>query len=99
MITPEAQRVIDLMVEASGQSQEAICGQSRKRPLPTCRWLIARALVKKGYSTGLAGSMIGRDHATVLYGVKHLDAYLEQLNNPIERYIASKFEAMMDGNG
>jgi len=100
MITTEAQKVIDLMVEVSGQSQEAICGQSRQRPLPTCRWLIARVLITRmGYSTGLAGAVIGRDHATVLYGIKHLDDYLIQLNNPIERFIASEFMAKLDGNG
>ena len=100
MITPEAQRLIDLMVIASGQSQEAICGQSRQRPLPTCRWLIARVLITQfGYSTVMAGAVLGRVHATVLYGVKHLDAYLSQLDNPVEKHIAAEFMAMVDGNG
>lgn len=100
MITPEAQRLIDLMVIASGQSQEAICGQSRQRPLPTCRWLIARVLITRfGYTTGTAGAAVGRDHATVLYGIKNLDAYLSQFNNPIEKHIAAEFMAMVDGNG
>lgn len=100
MITPEAQKVIDLMVEASGQSQEAICGPSRRRPLPTCRWLIGRVLIKQmGYSTGLAGTVVGRDHATMLYGIQHLDTYLEQQDNPIEKHIARTFQAMIDGNG
>ena len=100
MITPEAQKVIDLMVTISGQSQEAILGRGRQRPLPTCRWLIARELVfRLGYSTMTAGAVVGRDHATVLYGLKHLNTYLRQQDNPIERHIATTFLAAIDGNG
>ena len=61
------------MAAVSGETFNTILSGGRRRPLPICRYLVARELVNRGYSSIEAGRQLGIDHVTVLYGIHQLD--------------------------
>lgn len=62
------------MAAVSGFSTRSIISRQRKCPLPALRWMIGRELLRHGYSNSFAARELRLDHATLLHGIKTLDA-------------------------
>ena len=69
----EARKLVAIIAGVSGETFNTILSGCRRRPLPFCRYIVARELYKRGYSLPRAGAQLGIDHATVLYGIRQLD--------------------------
>ncbi len=55
----------------------ALTGAARLRRLVVARWIVMRICVEVGgYTAARAGRLLGRDHTTVLYGLRELAALL-----------------------
>lgn len=93
--------LIDLVSRVSGEAAADILGGGRRRPLPACRWLVARELMRRGYSETSAARMTNLTHATVRHGRLMLDimsqhpraGYAEEIR--IER----EFQRIIDTDG
>ena len=68
VMNSESRHLFEVISRVSGEPVEAITGGGRRRPLPTCRWLVGRELVRRGYSENQAAAHIGLDHATFRHG-------------------------------
>ena len=68
VMNSESSHLFDVMSRVSGEPVEVIIGGGRRRPLPTCRWLVGRELMRRGYSANQAATHIGLNHATFLHG-------------------------------
>ena len=73
MMREETRRLIDIVSDVSGETPEAILSGGRRRPLPACRWLVARELMRRGYSSQYSSREVGITHASLLHGKKMLD--------------------------
>lgn len=60
------------MAAVSSESFDTILSGGRRRPLPVCRYLIARELHNRGYSYNRISKELGMNHATVMYGIRLL---------------------------
>lgn len=69
----EARQLVAIIAGVSGETFNTILSGGRRRPLPFCRYIVARELYKRGYSLQRAGAQLGIDHATLLYGIRQLD--------------------------
>ena len=69
----EARQLVAIVAAVSGETFNTILYGGRRRPLPICRYLVARELVRRGYSSMEAGRQLSIDHVTVLYGIRQLD--------------------------
>lgn len=68
-------RVLRRAAERNGFIVSQLTGECRKRPLVRCRWAVMRALTEKGWSSPRIGRLLGgRDHTTILHGLKEADA-------------------------
>lgn len=92
-MSEETQRLMDIVSDVSGQSVEAIMSGGRRRPLPTCRWLVARELMRRGYSSEYSSRQVGITHASLLHGKKMLDIMSQHPRNGYaeERLIEAAF--------
>ena len=70
----EARQLVAIIAGVSGETFNTILSGGRRRPLPFCRYIVARELYKRGYSLPRAGAELGIDHATVLHGIRQLDS-------------------------
>lgn len=72
MFVPKAKaRAIILEVaKASGLKIKTLMGPSRARRATWPRQVAYEALNRAGYSTAEIGRMMGRDHTTVMHGIK-----------------------------
>lgn len=68
--------MMDIMVSLSGMPRSKFI-QSREFPLPMCRAIVYKRLIRMGYSTMRVGRFFNKTHATVLHGVKQLDNLLD----------------------
>jgi chromosomal replication initiation ATPase DnaA len=60
-----------------GLRPEALAGAARLRRLVVARWVVMHICVEiGGYTATDAGRLIGRDHTTVIYGLRELAALL-----------------------
>lgn len=84
--------------EVCNVNVEDIVSDSRSPRLVIARWLIAYHLHRKaGFSTSLSGKAIGRDHATVQYGIKQIDKVISNPNCYRDLfYFLQKFENKME---
>lgn len=64
-------RVMDL----TGRTRSEVM-DSRELPLPTCRGLIWRRLHTQGFGYWVIGRYFGRQHCTVLYGIRRASELL-----------------------
>lgn len=71
-MTDESRLLVAIVAGVSGETFNTILSGSRRRPLPVCRYLVARELYLRGYSSTSAGAEVGIDHATVLFGIRQL---------------------------
>ena len=68
----ESRLLVAIVAGVSGETFNTILSGARRRPLPFCRYIVARELYRRGYSTAKAGAQVGLDHATVLHGMRQL---------------------------
>lgn len=94
----ETQRFVDCMAIASGFDEDELISQSRKRPLPACRWFIGSELVDLGYPSTLAAKEVGLDHATLLYGRKQIKVMKKQRRWHWENKIFSDFKKLINAD-
>lgn len=96
----ETQRLMNIVSDVSGQGVEAIMSGGRRRPLPTCRWLVARELMRRGYSSEYSSHQVGITHASLLHGKKMLDIMLQHPRNGYaeERQIAVAFTSALESS-
>ena len=73
IMNSEARQLVAIVAAVSGETFNTILYGGRRRPLPICRYLVARELVRRGYSSIEAGRQLGIDHVTVLYGIHQLN--------------------------
>ena len=73
LMSSETKILVDIVSKVSGETVDAIMSGGRRRPLPTCRWLVARELMRRGYSSAYSSREMGLDHATLLHGKKMLE--------------------------
>lgn len=66
----EIDDAIAVMSDVSGYDAETLKGASRVWPLPFLRYAIWLFLYESGYHTTRIGKAFGRDHSTVVYGVR-----------------------------
>lgn len=57
-----------------GVSPRVIMGQSRARPIARARQAIMRRLYQYGLSVSEIGRILGRDHTTVIHGIRRAEA-------------------------
>lgn len=67
--------ILQLVAVEAGLPPELIRGECRQRELVQARWLVM-ALAQRclGYSLPRIGRLMGRDHTTVLHGIRSLAA-------------------------
>lgn len=68
--------MLQVITELTKRSREEFIG-SREFPLPVYRAMIYKRLHDAGCSTLRIGKLVGKDHATILHGIKTLKAYLD----------------------
>lgn len=73
LMSSETKILVDIVSKVSGETVDAIMSGGRRRPLPACRWLVARELMRRGYSSQYASREVGITHASLLHGKKMLD--------------------------
>ena len=71
-MTEEVLQLVAVMAGVSGEDFNTILSGGRRRPLPVCRYLIARELHNRGYSYNHLSKELGMNHATVMYGIRLL---------------------------
>ncbi len=69
----ESRLLVAIAAGVSGETFNTILSGARRRPLPFCRYIVARELYLRGYTTASAGAEVGIDHATVLHGIRQLE--------------------------
>lgn len=84
---------MDVMLAMSGEKRETFM-HSREFPLPICRAIVFKRLYDLGYSTPRIGKFFGKDHATVLHGIKMLGNLLDIHDEEAES-ILSTFDYMI----
>ena len=68
---------VDLVARHFGLRPEALAGAARLHRLVVARWIVMRICIEVGgYTATRAGRLLDRDHTTVLYGLRELDALL-----------------------
>ena len=72
----ESRLLVAIVAGVSGETFNTILSGTRRRPLPICRYIVARELYKRGYSLPRAGAELGIDHATVLHACKQIEQRL-----------------------
>jgi len=72
----EAEQMLQAITELTKRSREEFLG-SREFPLPVYRAMIYKRLHDAGCSTPRIGKLLGKNHATILHGIKTLKAYLD----------------------
>ena len=98
MMIEETKQLIDIVSKVSGESVEAIMSGRRRRPLPACRWLVGRELMRRGFSSEFSSRQIGVTHASLLHGKQMLELMAEHPRNGyaeemmIERLFCSALE-------
>lgn len=63
-------QIVTEVAEATGQSERAIYGRSCVREATLARQLVMFRAAELGLSSTRIGRALGRDHSTVLHGVK-----------------------------
>ena len=69
----EARQLVAVVAAVSGETFNTILYGGRRRPLPFCRYIVARELYNRNYSSMEVGRQLGMDHVTMLYGIRQLD--------------------------
>lgn len=77
---------------------EEILGLSRKEPTPLCRALMCECLRLRGFSYPTIGKLLGRHHATLIHGKKHLSDIKNNPTYPNENIIRIKFNNLFNTN-
>ena len=77
----ETKGLIEIVSRVSGEPIEAILSGRRRRPLPACRWLVARELMRRGYSSEFSSRQVGITHASLLHGKQMLELMAEHPRN------------------
>ena len=88
----ETRHLFEVMSSVSGESVEDLMGKGRRRPLPTCRYIVGIELMARGYSANRAAWLVGLNHATLFHGRK----VLEDMRTTASRCYAE--ECMIDEN-
>lgn len=66
--------VIKIVTEAAGIDNKTDTAHQGSRK----RWLAYYALKKRGWTLNRIGDVFGKDHTTVLHGIKKIEAQLHQ---------------------
>lgn len=69
-VPPKAKAVIGTVLSKYGMHWSAVISESRKQPLVHIRFEMWDLLSRTGYSLPMIGKMFGRDHTTILHGVR-----------------------------
>lgn len=99
-MSEETRRLIGVVSDVSGETPETILSGGRRRPLPTCRWLVARELMRRGYSSAYSSREVGLTHATLLHGKKMLEVIAQNPRSGYaeERQIAVAFTSALESS-
>ena len=92
-LAEEADKMLRVMTNLAGVSREKFLN-SREFPLPQYRAIIYKRLHERGLSTIRIGQLFGKNHATVLHGIKYLDDLLEVSDKEIVE-LTIRFEEQM----
>lgn len=95
---PQTEKLLFLMQQASGFSQDEILSQSRKAPLPACRYFVGAELMNMGFSSMVVSRELGIDHATLLHGRKMIASMTERNGWKTEKLILDKFKELLDAD-
>lgn len=93
----ETRKLLEMVSQASGETIDDIMSKQRRRPLPACRWLVARELVRRGYSKDYASHQVNITHASLLHGTFMLDVMVQHPRNGYaeEVHIERRFNAAL----
>ena len=83
---------------ASGFSQERILSRSRQIPLPFVRYMLFYTLYdSQMWSTAEVGRIFGRDHATVVHGMREYQAVISgsYIGYEVENTINDNFQRLI----
>lgn len=91
-------RVLAAACQLSGVPEGTLVGNGRGGELPRLRWAAMVALRHAGFSTPQIGKMLGgRDHTTVMHGLKQAD--IHRLKTPGYDEFCRALIAVVDGRG
>lgn len=76
-MSDKGRQLVAIVAGIAGVTFNSVISGCRRRPLPTCRWLVAQELIHIGYSSCRAASDLRLSHCTVLYGCQMLDRITE----------------------
>jgi chromosomal replication initiation ATPase DnaA len=94
-----ARDILTAVQIATGTTLAGLRGVARPRHLVRARWAAMLLLTRAGYSTLVAGEMLGRDHSTVIHGrdkaaaLADTDPQFRGLVSRIERLLAEEATA------
>lgn len=90
--------VLAIACDLSGVSEATLIGNGRGGELPRLRWAVMVAFRHAGFSTPQIGKMLGgRDHTTVMHGLKQAD--IRRLTTPGYDEFCRALIAVVDGRG
>ncbi len=75
----DARRLLLMVCEERGLTVDDIVKRTKDRYVVASRWIAMRVLQGAGFSTALISTMLGIDHAAVLYGVRQSGNRLDLL--------------------
>lgn len=81
------QRAVGVAARIAGVEAADIFSTSRKRHIVYARWAVMTGMVKRGVSRARVGKRLGRDHATVIHGLREI-AYLADRRPDIAELLA-----------
>lgn len=73
-----AQRALKIAAMEAGARVDQLKQDWRDKPLVHARWAYMTAMHRKGASLGRIGRILGRDHTTVLYGIKQAERLMDK---------------------
>lgn len=76
---PEMAAIVQDVSNKTGVSVKDLCGHSRKRPIARARQLAMWQLRRQGIPLTAIGAILGgRDHTTVIHGIKTINRLMEK---------------------
>lgn len=78
-MTPTGTQVLERASLVSGFTVPQLTGAQRHRGVVRARWAVMLALHRRGWSTVQIGRLLGRDHTTIMYGLRRADSGVQAM--------------------
>jgi len=78
-VTPSETQMLEKVSLLSGFTVLQLIGAQRHRGVVRARWAVMVALHRRGWSTVQIGRLMGRDHTTVMHGLKQADSGVQAM--------------------